>query len=356
MYVPRFLLPEKKYEKFIRFMKEITAHELEALLQKYYNGETSLPEEKLLKLCLSQKNIPATFTPEQQWFSQLQQEKQVVTSNHFDQQLEEKLTQIPPEDTRKTKLRPLPGLPYRIAALLLIFIGLGFVVYISFIRNSSPWVDVATAERETKEVVLPDGSKVWLNGESAIRYARQSDASTQRKVWLEGEAYFEVSHNPRQPFVVHTQQVVTQVLGTSFNIRGYADDSTVEVGVLSGKVAFSAQANELSQKLILQPGHGAVFSKVTHTVQKTQKINPNLLAWKTHQLVFEDAPLHEVIATLENYFDITIKAQNSTLLNCRFKGTFKEAQLAEILKVMQFSMSISTVREGDRYIISGNGC
>jgi ferric-dicitrate binding protein FerR (iron transport regulator) len=337
-------------------MKEMKEHELEALLQKYYNGETSLPEEKQLKLYLTQNNISPVFRKDQEWFSLLQQEKQAATSKDFDKQLEEKLGQITFEDHKQTKLRSLFALPYRIAALLFIFIGLGVVVCVTLIRNSSPWVEVATGERETKEVMLPDGSKVWLNGASTIRYERQPEATAQREVWLAGEGYFEVAHNPRQPFMVHTQQAVTQVLGTSFNVRGYPDDSTVEVGVLSGKVAFSAQANKLSQKVILQPGNGAVFSKVHNTVQKTEENNPNLLAWKTHQLIFDDAPLQEVIFTLEKYFDVLIKADNPSLLKCRFKGTFKDARLEDILEVLQVTMHLSAEKKASQYILSGKGC
>jgi ferric-dicitrate binding protein FerR (iron transport regulator) len=203
--------------------------------------------------------------------------------------------------------------------------------------------------------LLPDGSKVWLNGASTIRYARQFETATNREVWLEGEAYFEVYHNPQQPFLVHSTGAVTQVLGTSFNVRGYPEEATVEVGVLSGKVNVAA-ANEPSENLLLVPGHGAVFNKKNLTLQKMEIADPNLLAWKTHTLIFENAPLRIVVNSLERYFNVNIELINPGLADCRFKGRFTQAKLQEILEVMEVSMSISTQHIGNQYNISGKGC
>jgi ferric-dicitrate binding protein FerR (iron transport regulator) len=337
-------------------MKEMKEDEIEVLLQKYYKGETTLQEEKLLKTYVNQNNSSSDFKSEQQWFKELQQEKQAEISKGFDQRMAEKLEQVAVMNKTQTKLRPLFALPYRIAAVLAIALGLSFVIYFTLSRKQSQWVEVSTIEKETKQVSLPDGSKVWLNGASKIRYVGQWQASTHREVWLEGEAYFEVAHNPQQPFRVYMAGAVTQVLGTSFNVRGYMGEPTAEIGVISGKVSFAAQANESAGKLILQPGYGAVFNKTRITIQKNERNNPNLLAWKTHQLIFEDTPLHEVIAALERYFAIEIELKSTGLVNCRFKGSFKEAKLEEVLEVMQFSMNISAQLKDGKYIFSGKGC
>jgi ferric-dicitrate binding protein FerR (iron transport regulator) len=330
--------------------------ELEALLQKYYKGETTLPEEKLLKTYFSQSGSSPRLKAEQQWFKELGQEKQAETSNDFDERLEEKLGQAALINNTQTKLRPFFALPYRMAAFLVIALGLSFVIYFAFIGKHSQWVEITTSMKETKQISLPDGSKIWLNGASTIRYDRQLEASTHREVWLEGEAYFEVTHNPQQPFIIYSGASTIQVLGTSFNVRGYPDESTVEVGVISGKVSFAAQANESAEKVILPPGHGAVLDKKSITIQKTEKNDPNLLAWKTHQLVFEDAPMHEVISALERYFAIDIELKTSSLANCRYKGSFTEAKLEEVLEIIQVSMNISVQQKGGKYIFSGEGC
>jgi ferric-dicitrate binding protein FerR (iron transport regulator) len=337
-------------------MKEMKEDELEALLQKYYKGETTLPEEKLLKTYVSQNDSSPHFKSEQQWFKELQQEKQAETSKDFDQRLEEKLEQIAFMNKTQAKQRPLFALPYCMAALLAIALGLSFVIYFAFSGKQSQWVEIATAKKETKQVSLPDGSKIWLNGASTIRYHGQLQAADHREVWLEGEAYFEVAHKPQQPFIIHSGAAITQVLGTSFNVRGYPDESTVEVAVISGKVSFAAQANESAGTVVLQPGHGAVFNKKSIKIQKNERNNPNLLAWKTHQLIFKDAPLYEVIATIERYFAIAIELKNPGLANCRFKGSFKEATLEEVLEVIQLSMNISAQQKDGKYTFSGKGC
>lgn len=337
-------------------MKEMKEDELESLLQKYYNGETTLPEEKLLKTYLSQNGSSPKLKAEGQWFRLLQQEKQAETSKDFDKRLEEKLEQEALRNKDQSTLRSLFTLPYRMAALLVVALGLSFVVYFTLSRKQSPWVEIATTEKETKEVSLPDGSKVWLNASSTIRYARQLESAAQREVWLEGEAYFEVIYHAQQPFLVHAAGTVTQVLGTSFNVRGYPGQSTAELGVISGKVSFSVQGIELAEKVILQAGNGAVFDKQNTTIQKMERINPNLLAWKTHQLVFEDAPLHEVIVSLERYFAVKIELKNPELADCRFRGNFKEADLNQILEVLKASMNLSALQKEEYYILSGKGC
>ncbi len=333
-------------------MKEMKQDKIKALLQKYYDGETTLAEEKLLKEYLSRENSSPEFKQALHWFSELQQEKNVVPNPYFDIRLEKMKFPV----GNKLKFRFLFAIPFRIAAIVILTLGLGFVVYFTLGNKQSQWIEAATASKEIKEVALPDGSKVWLNGASTLRYGRKFQSAARREVWLEGEAYFEVDHNPQRPFTIHIQGAITQVLGTSFNVRGYPTESTIEVGVLSGKVAFSAQESKLPEKITLQPGNGVVFDKENTSIRKTEKNDANLLAWKTHRLVFEDAPLQEVIAALEKYFGINIKLANTGLAYCRFKGTFKEAKLEEILTVMQVSMNISTLQKGNQYIISGKGC
>jgi ferric-dicitrate binding protein FerR (iron transport regulator) len=337
-------------------MKEMKEDELEALLQKYYNGETTLAEEKLLKAYLSQRDTSSERKAERQWFIGLQLERQTLISKDFEKQLEDKLGQVAFQSEVQAKQKFWSALPYRIAALLAIALGLSFAGYLTFTNKPSQWVEITTVEKESKQVSLPDGSKLWLNEASAIRYARQLEAASQREVWLEGEAYFEVAHHPKKPFIVHLAGTTTQVLGTSFNIRGYPGESTAEVGVITGKVSFAAQANELPQRVILQSGYGAVFDKKTITLQKSKINSPNLLAWKTHQLLFEDAPLHEVITTLERYFAIDIVLKNPTLANCRFKGKFKQASLEEVLEVIGVSMNFSAEQKDGQYIFLGKGC
>ena len=333
-------------------MKE---HEIESLLQKYYEGETTLAEEKLLKQYLNKKEQVPIYRAEQEWFSQLENEKKVEVTSDFEHKLEEVIQQTELKKAGTATIWPLFPFAYRIAAILLLTLGLGLVVYFTLFNKSSQWIEVATSKKEIREVALPDGSKVWLNGVSTLRYSRELQLAAKREVWLEGEGYFEVAHKPDQPFSVHTGTATTQVLGTSFHVRSYPEELTVEVGVLSGKVAFYAE-NKPEEKVMLIPGHGAALRKENQLIRQTDHLDANLLAWKTRQLIFDDATLQEVIATLENYFTISIKTQDPALLKCRFKGKFTEARLEEILEVLQMSLEVSVTGAGNQYTISGKGC
>ena len=165
----------------------------------------------------------------------------------------------------------VPVFTNRMAAIVIFTLGLGLVVYLTLFNKQSQWIEIATSRKEIREIALPDGSKVWLNKGSTLRYGKELQSVAQREVWLEGEAYFEVVHKPQQPFVVHAAGAVTQVLGTSFNMRSYPDESTVAVDVLTGKVNFKLMANESSESLVLETGNGAILDKKKVILQKKEE-------------------------------------------------------------------------------------
>jgi ferric-dicitrate binding protein FerR (iron transport regulator) len=150
----------------------------------------------------------------------------------------------------RTKTLPTPQTPSHnqvfiwfrnMAAMLLLVGGLGWAVWQLNPKPDSQaaaWVEKSAAIAGTDAIVLRDGTRIWLNEESKVRYPEQFDSQS-RDIYLEGEAYFEVAHQARKPFLVHTTQSVTHVLGTTFSVRSYTHEPTIEVNLLSGKVSFS---------------------------------------------------------------------------------------------------------------------
>jgi ferric-dicitrate binding protein FerR (iron transport regulator) len=175
-------------------------------------------------------------------------------------------------------------------------------------------------------------------------------------VWLnEGEAFFEIVKDSSHPFIVHTRDTRTEVMGTSFNIRTNALKST-EVIVVTGLVSFSTNIANEKEKVTLSAGTAGTFHSKDKSIERVEKADPNRIAWMTRQLKFNDAPVEEVFRTLEMYFNVKIQTSDSSILSCRFRGSFKDATLSEIFEVMTFSLDLKIAAQGNVYSVSGKGC
>jgi transmembrane sensor len=238
---------------------------------------------------------------------------------------------------------------FKIAASILVLIAIGYVASVTLSDRS---IEVQTAQKETKEIVLPDGSKVWLNKGSKLSYSEEFNIEN-RIVKLSGEAFFEVKKAEGKTFTILTHHSKTEVLGTEFNVRGYENESQVQVTVMEGKVSFSSKDDQ--KKVFLLPGEKGMISK-DDVVEKVKSERNNEVAWKTKQLSFENTHLNVVLATLENYFDTKISVNNNNILNCRFTGNFENPDLKEILEVLAVSVDLKYKESGNNYKLEGMGC
>lgn len=239
---------------------------------------------------------------------------------------------------------------YRIAAAIVVLLGLSVFIYNSV--QSPEMVQFATNANETKEIILPDNSKVILNANSSISYPENFEGNT-RNVELKGEAFFEVTKNKEKPFIIQTFNTYTKVLGTSFNVRALSENENVRVSVVTGKVEVGFLSNDLKVQLV--PGNTAIIDVKNIGIQKVENSIENITAWKTGVLVFDDQLLSVLINDIELYYNVNIEV-DSKLLDCHFTGTFNNPQLSEILNVLELSNGIThTENEGTIYL-SGKGC
>ena len=163
-------------------------------------------------------------------------------------------------------------------------------------------------------IQLPDGSKVWLNAKSSIRYPVAFTGKT-RKVELKGEAYLEVAKDPRREFMVSTETgLQLDVLGTAFNVNGYSSEKEVKVTLVEGSLLVKAQAAQNNNAVKIKPGEQATAALTTNG-----KINPSskigvdrsvdmeqVLAWKNGRFNFEGMRLRQVMKQLERWYDVTV--------------------------------------------------
>ena len=202
------------------------------------------------------------------------------------------------------------------------------------------------------EVVLPDGSEVWLNRNSRLTY--QDDFNKENRLLkLEGEAFFDVRKNPQKPFVVQTGKAQIEVLGTSFNVEAYTGSTETEIFVVTGLVSFSNLSD--SKALTVKPGEAGVLKNENLSVI-SQGQQLNALAWKENRLIFKKATLSEVVGVLEKYFNVDIEVKNENVLRCRFTGSFDKPSLSEIIEALGVSLDLNIVEQRNVYLVEGNGC
>ena len=313
------------------------------LLRKYYEGETSLAEENVLEEFF-------VYHPEARaehgWFTG----RHILKHETPSSTLESEIAFAVENPRPRVALRPW----YLGIAATLVFALVAFVVYSTFVGPSANVITVASGPAQQK-IILADGSQVTLNTNTTFEYP-ETFKGDEREVWLKrGEAFFEVAEDPNLPFVVQTDDTRTEVVGTSFNIRA-TDAVYTQVTVITGTVSFNASTSKQNEKIVLHAGNAGTFHSREKRVEKFDAINPNSIAWMTRQLEFKDVPLKEVFKALETYFGVTIQTPDSSILSCRFRGSFKDADLAEIFEVMSFSLDLTLSEQGKTYTVSGKGC
>ncbi len=237
---------------------------------------------------------------------------------------------------------PIWKKPLSIAATLLLLVaGTWF-----FMNNSGEEIlNYSTANNETKNFVLPDGSKVTLNENSKLSF----DASnSKRNLNLNGEGFFEVTHDKSKPFIVNANKTTTTVLGTVFNVNAN-DKEKVEVTLIEGKVSFEAPNSE---KVILAPNEKVNYIK-GKKVALTKIQNENTTAWKTKKLNFKNTKITTVIETINQYFDkdVSLVLKDST---CLFTGSFDNPDYKQVLEVLKFTydLNIENKNSTSRLIIN----
>jgi ferric-dicitrate binding protein FerR (iron transport regulator) len=189
---------------------------------------------------------------------------------------------------------------------------------------------------------LPDGSKVWLNNGSTLRFPVRFNGKY-RELELTGEAYFDIAHNEKQPLIVKTGGIGVKVLGTKFNVMSYADDQNIEVTLKSGKVAIQKLFKNGGSKnlLVLKPDQQAIFNKKEKSI-KYRNINAEkYTSWKDGKLIFINDPIDLIMKRLERWFNVDIILKDKELSNFTYTATFTDEQLTQVLNLLQVATPIN---------------
>ncbi len=184
----------------------------------------------------------------------------------------------------------------------------------------------STPKGHSYQLVLPDGSKVWLNTGSSLRFPI-TFMGNERVVSLSGEAYFEVAENPSSPFKVEAGECIIRVLGTHFNVSAYADEQQVTTTLLEGSVKISKGQKEVD----LKPGKQAVVDGRSGEIrQNTANINV-VMAWKNGYFRFENESIERILTKISRWYDIEEVVYEGTFTDFKFGGTFHRSKRVTML-------------------------
>ncbi|HEY0054762.1 MAG TPA: FecR domain-containing protein [Pedobacter sp.] len=316
---------------------------IESLLDRYQKGETSAEENILVEKWLDENN-----NPNSQW--------QILDTHAKQQWLGDTFIKIH-ETINEPKVIEMPSRPLwkkiaAVAAVVSVFLALFLQVPSLF--HEQRLTKLSVPANQKKQLTLPDGSMVWVNAGSELKYPEKFEGKT-REVYLSGEAYFDVEHDASKEFIIHTGKVVTTVLGTAFNIKEDKNKETVVVTVTRGKVKVANGTKELG---IITANQQISFNSQDSESVQNQVNASKVIAWQEEELSFEDITFAEVAVRLEQRFNVEIRFVNDKLKTCRFTGKVQSTdKLEKILKVIcAFNNATFQTHANGSITIDGAGC
>lgn len=194
-------------------------------------------------------------------------------------------------------------------------------------------------------LILSDGTKVWLNSDTRIKYPVSFSNANKREVFIEGEAYFDVTKNKKKEFVVNTYLGKVKVLGTGFGVKSFKDNGEVLTTLVDGKVRFEGSVS--GKKKVLKPGQQSVADKAGNIA--VRKVNvEEFTSWKDGLHVFKDSRLEDIMNNVERWYNISVFYKNPSLRNIEFTGNLKRYEnINEFLELLEVTDEV-------KFIIKGN--
>jgi ferric-dicitrate binding protein FerR (iron transport regulator) len=192
-------------------------------------------------------------------------------------------------------------------------------------------LSTAKGEQSPYPLVLADGTRVWLNAMSTLKFPQNFTGLKERTITLEGEAYFEVAHDKSKPFKVKNDNTEIGVLGTHFNVNAYTDESDIKVTLLEGSVKISL--DDQKQSKVLKPGEQAVVNRNIAIIADVDL--KQVMAWKNGLFQFHDADLPTVLRQLSRWYDVEVKYE-AGVPEREFEGKMqRDLTLGQVLKILE---------------------
>jgi ferric-dicitrate binding protein FerR (iron transport regulator) len=352
--------------------KDITLEEL-ARLRSYFSAQNN---ESLIKKSLYQELI--NYVP-------LQQTLPGPDFNRIFEKVQSNIHAASPAEIEAQiaeKRKPVFLQIMKVAAIVVPFFILGGILSYFILENRQKpenitYTEIRAPYGARTEIILPDGSKVWLNAGSRIKYMNIFNRDN-REIQLHGEAYFKVAKNEDLPFDVKTGDLSIQALGTEFNVKSYDDEDIIETTLVEGKISIN-QGRKHKGPVFLEPHQQAVYMKYDKnltvkdmkTVKKedkpevltfrkgviyiAEKIDPQpIIAWKENRLILKGEELSSLVIKLERKYDVKFIFGSEKLKGFRFSGTLENETLTQVLDVIKLSAPLGYKLQGKTVMIFEN--
>jgi ferric-dicitrate binding protein FerR (iron transport regulator) len=334
------------------------------LLSRRDNGDITPEEREELEYLLSENEAAshANAFVEEIWkkdFTPLESPDPATSWEHITRRMTVE------KPAAREKVFPFSRLKAAASLALLIAFGLTGYLYLHGKKagkdiHNGVVNQVSTHLGSRTKIILPDGTKVWLNVGSTLSYPDIKHAAT-REVTLNGEAYFEVVHDPEHPFIVHTHHMEVRDIGTSFDVKYYPSDRQFEATLIEGSIEI-INPEDPERKILLKPSEKITIpilpdippvkkpdtsdgdETTLYTIAKIKPARGGLVsetAWVQNQLAFDNEPFKELAVKMERWYNVKIYFADSAIAHTRFSGIIKNETVDQALGAMKFSVPFS---------------
>jgi len=319
-----------------------------ALLAKQFSKEISAAESKLLEDTLQHQEKYRLLAKQLKVYFN-EREANGINENQLTKTWEKIATfedgkQIGQFNYTAPKLSLLSSNLFKVAAILVLAVGIGLFAYQLLFRNSATDTLVASEQKIFK--VLDDGTSIWLNKKSNITYNKDF-GKNKREIFLQGEAYFDVVKNAAIPLIIHAGGIDIEVKGTAFNVNAYPKNNAVQVALVRGSIAVTDRENA-KNTVLLKPNDKLFFSsKLAQSENAFQivRLNPIVLLkdanWAADTLSFNKEKLRDLAFKLEKKYDVKIEIRSEVLKEKRFSGTFTTETIHQALEALKLSYPLT---------------
>lgn len=319
------------------------------LAELYFNGKIQPTQEKELFefINLNSKNMAIFREWEKEWMTSTFNDKEVnLAWDRMSSRLKVKksVSEIKIPSAKRSHYRQLLS----IAASILLVLGFSYYCYNYYqIQNNEAYFENEVPYGEKSKIILADGSTVWLNSGSTLRYSTNFN-NKNRSVILDGEGYFEITKKDGLPFKVSTNEYEIVVKGTKFNVTAYKDDPYVSTTLIEGKV----EVNYKNKTYVMNPGEEMKLDKATGEMQQGFVNTSHINSWINNVIEYDNITLQELMAKLSRRFNASITIRNSKLNDYTFNISLRNDEtLDQILNAIQKIVPIKIQKENQKYTI-----
>ena len=239
-------------------------------------------------------------------------------------------------------------LPYAAAVVFLLGLTTSVHLYMNLVDKtenySSQVYKVLVDKGQRASVILPDGTKVWLNSHTELTYNGDYGKGN-RQVVLSGEGYFEVAKDTTLRFIVKAGEI--EALGTTFNVKAYQEDRELTTTLFEGKVRTSVGKDEV----ILKPDESLSFDKSSRRMIVSDDLAAYARMWKDNELVFKGATMEEVAVMLDRLYNVKVRFASEKVKHYRFSGVIKNNSLDNVIELISLTAPIMYKKVGGEIII-----